>query len=68
MKKLTPKEAAAHAQVSRSLIYAWIREKRLACFRMGTAGRRGRLLIDPADLDRVIAECREDRHPLLVSG
>jgi hypothetical protein len=63
---LTPKLAARKAGVSQSLIYTWIKEQRLACFRMGAAGRRGRILIDPADLDVVIRECRRERHPLLA--
>lgn len=63
---LTPATAAKQAGVSRSLIYAWIKEKRLACFRVGSAGRRGRILIAPGDLDEVIRECRHERHPLLA--
>lgn len=65
---MTVKEAATKARVSPSLIYVWVKEKRLACFRMGSAGRRGRILIDPADLEVVITECRRDRHPLLASS
>ncbi len=64
---LTPKQAAERATVSPSLVYTWIREKRLACFRMGAIGRRGRILIDPADLEVILRECRQERHPLLVS-
>ena len=66
MSRLTVKEASRLAKVSPSLIYQWIREKRLACFRMGGLGKRGRILIDPADLDVVIRECRQERHPLLA--
>jgi hypothetical protein len=64
--RLTVKQAATKAQVSPSLVYVWIREKRLACFRMGSSGRRGRILIDPTDLEVVIRECRQERHQLLV--
>ena len=67
-KKLTPREAAHRARVSTSLIYSWCSEGRLAHYRLGATGRRGRILIDPADLDAVIEECRRDRHPLLASG
>jgi excisionase family DNA binding protein len=62
---LSVKEAARQAKVSCSLIYAWIKEKRLACYRVGTAGRRGRILIDPADLEVLMKECRQERHALL---
>lgn len=62
---LTVRDAAKAAGVSQSLVYQWVKEKRLACFRMGGLGRRGRILIDPADLAVVIQECRQERHPLL---
>ena len=65
--RLTPKQAAERAGVSTSLIYTWCAEQRLAHYRIGAEGKRGRILIDPADLDRLIAECRQERHPLLVS-
>jgi excisionase family DNA binding protein len=65
--RLTVKEAAQKAQVSQSLIYTWVKEKRLACFRMGSSGRRGRILIDPVDLEVVIRDCRQERHPLVAS-
>jgi excisionase family DNA binding protein len=63
--KLTPRQAAERAKVSPSLIYQWIKERRLACYRMGAMGKRGRILIDSADLDKLIHECRQERHPLL---
>src|SRR5205823_4849997 len=50
-KKLTPKEAAERAGVSVSLIYQWCDERRLAHYRVGGDGRRGKILIAPADLD-----------------
>jgi excisionase family DNA binding protein len=62
---LTPKQAAEWAKVSPSLVYQWIKERRLACYRMGATGKRGRILIDPGDLDKLIHECRQERHPLL---
>jgi hypothetical protein len=33
-------------------------EKRLAHYRVGGQGRRGKILIDPRDLDRFLAENR----------
>jgi len=65
--KLTPKQAAQRAGVSPSLIYAWCHEGRLAHYRLGCEGARGRILIDPSDLDRLVEECRQERHPLLVT-
>ena len=62
---MTVKEAAARVGVSPSLVYTWCRDRRLAHYRVGAEGRRGRIRIDPADLDRVIRECRQERHPLL---
>jgi len=63
---LTVKQAAARANVSPSLVYQWCQEQRLAHYRFGTEGKRGRILIDPADLDKLIAECRRERHRLLA--
>lgn len=37
-------------------------EKRI---RLGAGGRRGRILIDPADLQAFMQECRVETHPLL---
>jgi hypothetical protein len=33
------------------LVYRWCAERRLPHYRLGTRGRRGRILIDPDDLD-----------------
>lgn len=63
---LTVKEAAALARVSRSLVYAWCDERRLAHVRAGGAGKRGRILISRADLETLLRELRVERHPLLV--
>jgi excisionase family DNA binding protein len=60
--KLTPKQAAERAGVSRRQIYVWCDERRLAHYRLGSKGSRGRIQIDPADLDRLIEECRQERH------
>lgn len=65
MNCLTPKKAAERAGVSRSLIYTWCSERRLPHYRLGAKGRRGRIFIDPADLDEFLKKCRMDRHPLL---
>lgn len=54
MSRLTPKQAAEHACVSIQLIYTWCGEKRLPHTRVGARGRRGRILIDVADLDSLM--------------
>jgi excisionase family DNA binding protein len=65
---LTVKQAAVRAGVSPSLIYAWCREKRLPHYRVGKEGRRGRIRIDPADLDAFVGTLRQEVHPLLANG
>jgi excisionase family DNA binding protein len=65
---LTVKEAADIARVSRSLVYAWCDERRLAHVRAGGAGKRGRILISRADLETLLREMRVERHPLLSAG
>jgi hypothetical protein len=40
--------------VSPSLIYQWCEQRVLTHFRVGGKGRRGRILIDPADLDALL--------------
>ncbi len=48
--KLTTKQAATRTGLSQSLLYQLCKERRLPHFRIGGRGRRGRLLIDEADL------------------
>lgn len=62
---MTPKEAADRIGVSPSLVYQWIDEQRLAHYRFGGEGRRGRILIDPDDLIHFMQTCRVGPHPLL---
>ena len=51
MERLTVKEAALRAGVSESLIYQVCEERRLPHYRLGGKGKRGRVLIDPVDLE-----------------
>lgn len=55
---LTVKQAAVRAGVSSALVYAWCEERRLAHYRCGGQGRRGKILIDPADLDAFMESCK----------
>jgi excisionase family DNA binding protein len=58
MSLLTVKQAAERAMVSESLIYQWCDERRLVHYRVGGAGKRGKILIDPADLDIFMASLK----------
>lgn len=63
MQHLTVKAAAARVGVSRSLLYELCRTGRLKHYRVGVRGK-GKILIDPKDLDGLLAECRiEDPAP-----
>lgn len=57
-KLLTVKEAAEYAGVSVSLIYSWCEQRRLAHLRLGGRGKRGKIVIRPADLDSFLEEQR----------
>jgi excisionase family DNA binding protein len=64
-KLLTVVEAAAIAGVSPSLVYGWCAEQLLPHYRFGTKGRRGKILISPAELETFMQSCRVGSHPLL---
>ena len=54
MTRLSVKQAAERVGVSESMIYQWCHERRLAHLRLGTGGRRGKILIEEADLDAFV--------------
>ncbi len=64
MDLLTVQQVAERLQVSPSLVYLWCEEQLLVHYRFGARGRRGRILIAPADIEQFIRQCRVDRHPL----
>ena len=64
-KKLTVKEAGVVAGVSPALVYQWCHEHRLRHYRFGGEGKRGRILIDLADLEEFMRQCLVDQHSLL---
>ena len=62
---LTVAEVAEILKCSPALVYQWCQEKRIRHYRFGSEGRRGKILIDPKDLERFKHECLVERHPLL---
>ncbi len=58
--KLTPKQAAAHAVVSLSLVYQWCQDGVLVHYRLGRQGKRGRIRIEEADLVAFLETCRKE--------
>jgi excisionase family DNA binding protein len=59
MKELvTVKQAASKACVSASLVYEWCQSGSLPHYRFGRPGKRGKILIDEADLQGFLAGCR----------
>ena len=51
------KETAAYARCSVALVYQWCREG-LPHYRFGGKGRRGRIMIDGADLAAFLENCK----------
>jgi len=64
VKLLTPKQVAERAGVSDSLIYEWCAEGRLPHYRFGCKKKRGRIMIDEAELEAFLAGCRQEAQPL----
>jgi excisionase family DNA binding protein len=62
-KLLTPKTAAELYPLSVSLIYQMCEERRLPHYRVGGHGKRGKILIDPRDLDAFLESCRVNDPP-----
>lgn len=55
---LTVRQAAGHAEVSESLIYAWCNDGTLSHSRIGRKGKRGHIRIAIEDLEIVMASFR----------
>ena len=58
---MTVSEAATQLQVSKSLIYRLIEERRLSCVRIGQKGRRGTIRIRPVDLEEFLRQCQNEK-------
>jgi excisionase family DNA binding protein len=55
---LTPAEIAKQYRVSPSLVYEWCRIGGLKHYRFGRPGKRGKVLVEEADLQAFLAERR----------
>lgn len=53
---LSVRAAALRVGVSASLVYQWCADGTLPHYRLGRSGKRGKILIDPDELDRLYAE------------
>ncbi|MFO0849975.1 MAG: helix-turn-helix domain-containing protein [Gemmataceae bacterium] len=51
---LSVRDAARRAGVSPSLVYQWCTDGSLPHYRLGGNGKRGKIRIDPADLDALV--------------
>jgi excisionase family DNA binding protein len=54
---MTVKEAAAKMKISESLVYQLVTEGRLRCFRIGSQGRRGKVVISAEHIDAFLKTC-----------
>ncbi|MFO0847103.1 MAG: helix-turn-helix domain-containing protein [Gemmataceae bacterium] len=60
---LTVRQAAARATVCEGTVRGWLRDGVLPHYRLGAKGRRGKILIDPADLAAVLAAAKVGPRP-----
>jgi excisionase family DNA binding protein len=62
-KLLSVIEAAERIGVSESLVYQWVEERRIPHYRLGGKGKRGKVMIEEADLSAFLASCRHEAKP-----
>jgi excisionase family DNA binding protein len=65
---ITVKQAAIHAGVSTSLIYAWCEDGSLSHIRVGRKGKRGHIRIEVADLDALLISLKVSSQQHLASA
>ena len=58
---MTVKEASERLEISLSLAYKLIEEKRLPCVRIGQQGRRGKIIIHEEHLKAFLRSLEEGR-------
>ena len=68
MGKLSVRQVTERAGVSLNLVYGWVRDRRLPHYRVGTTGKRGRILIDEADLDAFLESLKVGSAPQRPTG
>lgn len=56
---ITPKQAAERVGVSVSLVYQRCKAGLFTCLRLGAAGKRGRLMIDPVSFQAFLDSCTQ---------
>jgi excisionase family DNA binding protein len=56
--RLSVKQAAERAGVSPAMVYQWCDERRLAHYRCGGEGKRGKIVISEEDLDAFVQSIR----------
>lgn len=49
---ISVREAARRVGVSASLVYQWCADGTLSHYRLGASGKRGKILIEPAELEK----------------
>lgn len=60
---LSPKAAAAQACCSVTLVYQWVAAGTLPAYRVGAPGKRGKILIAPADLHATLESFKSGGRP-----
>ncbi len=60
---LTVKQVAERLRVSPSLVYSWCEDRILPHYRMGSKGKRGKILIEEAALDGFLQSHRVEGQP-----
>jgi hypothetical protein len=60
---LTVSEAAGRACVCDNVVRAWVAAGLLPALRLGMPGRRGKIMIDPDDLDQCLASFKTTATP-----
>ncbi len=55
---MTVKETARRAGVCERVVRGWVAEGRLAHFRLGAAGKRGKIVVAERDLDALLDSLR----------
>lgn len=57
---MTVRDAAMRLEISQSLAYRLIAERRLSCIRIGGQGRRGKIIVTEDDIRRFMERTRAE--------